>query len=118
MSNCSGNCSSCGGCGKELVLTQQEIHTLSLLGQIPFLPVARKAADMTPVYREDTAYSREEYSLILQNLEAKQLISIDFDAPLTGADMSAYKDYPVHGSMALTARGQQVLEILELQGAN
>jgi len=30
--------------------------------------------------------------------------------------MSAYKDYPVHGSIALTQRGQQVLELLEVQG--
>ena len=33
------------------------------------------------------------------------------------ADMSAYSGYPVHGSMALTARGQQVLEQLERTGA-
>ena len=43
------------------------------------------------------------------------LIDISYD-PLPGADMRAYKGYPVHGSMALTARGQQVLELLEVQG--
>ena len=32
--------------------------------------------------------------------------------------MGLYPEYPVHGSMALTQRGQQVLELLELQGAN
>ena len=36
--------------------------------------------------------------------------------PLPGADMSAYRGYPVHGSIALTARGQQVLELLDVQG--
>ena len=116
MAECSGNCGSCGGCAKELVLTQQEVEMLYTLGQFPFLPVARKADDMTPVYLEDTQYSREEYSLILQCLEKKALISIDYDKPLSGADMSAYKGLPVHGSFALTERGQQVLEMLELQG--
>ena len=116
MANCNGNCGNCGGCAKELVLTEAEIFMLNTLGQFSFLPVARKADDMTPVYLEDTHYSREEYSLILQCLEKKALISIDYDKPLQGADMSAYKGYPVHGSFALTERGQQVLELLELQG--
>ena len=116
MAECGGNCGSCGGCAKELVLTKQELDMLEMLGQFFFLPVARRADAMTPVYLEDTRYSREEYSLILQCLEKKALISIDYDAPLVGADMSAYKGLPVHGSFALTERGQQVLELLELQG--
>ena len=116
MGNCSGNCGSCGGCAKELVLTQKEVDMLCTLGQFPFLPVARKADDMTPIYLEDDACTREEYSLILQVLEKKALISIDYDKPLPGADMSAYKGYTVHGSIALTARGQAVLEMLDIQG--
>ena len=116
MADCKGNCGSCGGCAKELVLTEAEITMLTALGQFSFLPVARRADDMAPVYLEDDSYSREEYSLILQCLEKKALISIDYDKPLTGADMSAYKGYPVHGSFALTQRGQQVLEMLEVQG--
>ena len=116
MANCSGNCANCGGCNKDLVLAQQEIDMLQQLGQFPFLPVARKAGDMIPVYLEETVYTQEEYSLVLQLLEKKGLISIDYDAPLSGADMSAYEGYPVHGSFALTAAGQQVLETLEVQG--
>ena len=54
-------------------------------------------------------------SLVLQCLEKKMLIDISYD-PLPGANMDAYKGYPVHGSIALTARGQQVLELLEVQG--
>ena len=95
MSQCGGNCGSCGGCAKELTLTQQEVTLLRKLGQIPFLPVARKADDMTPVYLEDNDYTREEYSLILQLLEKKGLITIDYDAPLRGMDMAAYAGYPV-----------------------
>lgn len=117
MSQCpSGSCQDCGGCAKELTLTPQEISILDTLKQIPFLPVARKADDMTPIYLEQSNYSTEEYSLILQVLEKKNLISLDYDKPLSGFDMSAYKGYPVHGSMALTARGQTVVEMLELQG--
>ena len=97
-------------------MTEQEIGFLQELGQIPFLPVARKMGDLTPVYLEDTRYSVEEYSLILQVLEKKGLISLDFDKPMKGFDDSAYSDYPIRGSMALTARGQQVLETMELQG--
>ena len=71
---------------------------------------------MTPVYREDNAYTQEEYAVILQLLEQKGLISIDYDQPLKGFDMSTYQGYPVHGSFALTARGQKALELLEIQG--
>ena len=116
MTQCNGNCGKCGGCDGVLTLTDGEIEMLKKLGQIPFLPVARKAGDMNPVYLEDTDRTMEEYSLILQVLEKKGLISIDYDAPLTGADMGKYAAYPVHGSIALTAGGQTVLETLETQG--
>ena len=116
MGNCNGNCSACSGCAGVLELTQQEMEMLLTLGQFAFLPVARKMDDMVPVYLEDDRYSREKYSLILQCLEQKRLISIDYDKPMGNADMSAYMGYPVHGSMALTARGQNVVELLERQG--
>lgn len=111
--NCSGGCQ---GCGRSLEMTEGEVRILQALGQYSFLPVARRADDMTPVYLEEQDYTKELYSLILQSLEKKQLISIDYDSPLSGADMSAYVGYPVHGSMALTGRGQAVLDLLERQG--
>ena len=115
--NC-GTCGSCGGCGggNALELTEGEIRMLKQLSQIPFLPVARKMGEDVPVYLEDDRYSREEYSLILQCLEKRGLISIDYDKPLKGFDMSAYSAYPIRGSFALTARGQQVVELLQMQG--
>lgn len=116
MSQCQGNCAACGGCAKQLTLTEAEIAMLKKLGQIPFLPIARRADDMTPVYLEDTAYDPAQYSLCLQVLEQKGLVSLDYDQPLPGADMSAYAAYPVWGSMALTAKGQAVLEMIEMQG--
>ena len=88
-----GCCESCGGCGGTLELSQGEMDLLQTLGQYSFLPVARKADDMLPVYREADDYT-----------------------PLPGADMAAYAGYPVHGSMGLTKRGQDVLDLLEKQG--
>ena len=114
MGNCCGNCANCSGCARELVLTPKEIDFLNLLGQVAFLPVARSMGDLTPVYLE--AGEREEMSLLLQVLEKKGLISLDFDKPLRGFDESAYAVYPIRGSMALTERGQKVLELLEYQG--
>ena len=116
--NCGGSCekcASCGGCGQGLELTMEEIAFLRELGQFSFLPVARKASDMIPVYLENGEDQKDLMSLVIQCLEKKMLIDIDY-APLPGADMSAYQGYPVHGSMALTARGQQVLELLDVQG--
>ena len=116
MPNCNGNCASCSGCARELVLTEKEIAFLQELGQIPFLPVARKMGDLTPVYLEEGLDKAEEYSLLLQCLEKKGLISLDFDKPLRGFDETAYVSYPIRGSMALTERGQKVLEMLDYQG--
>ena len=115
MGDCKGCSGSCGGCGQSLTMTEGEIQLLQALGQYSFLPVARKADDMTPIYKEEDAYTQEEYSVLIQLLEKKQLIYLDY-TPLTRADMSAYKGFPVHGSMGLTKRGQQVLELMELQG--
>ena len=113
---CNHNCASCGGCAKVLELTEQEIEMLRSLGQFAFLPIARRADDMVPVYLEEEAYSREEYSLILQVLEQKNLVSLDYDKPLAGAYGDRYAAYPVKGSVALTARGQTVVEMLEISG--
>ena len=114
---CNGNCGNCGGCAGELVLSQPEIDFLNDLAQNAFLPVARSAADNKPIYLEDDKNTVEQYSLILICLEKKGLIAIDFDQPLKGADMASYKAYPIHGSIALTARGQDVLDVLDKQGA-
>ena len=114
MGCCNGNCGSCSGCARELVLTGKEIDFLNTLGQYAFLPVARTMGDLTPIYLEEGDV--EEMSLLLQCLEKKGLISLDYDKPLAGFDESAYAAYPIRGSMALTERGQKVLELMEYQG--
>ena len=89
---------------------------LQELAIFAFLPVARKADDMTPFYPEGREYTLEEYSAILMHLERKGLISLDYGAPIGIYPEEQYRSWPVHGSMALTARGQEVLEILNITG--
>ena len=113
--NCSGNCEHCGGCAGHLVVSKVEWELMDLLAQIPFLPVARSAGDPRPVYfpEEDNG---EDYSLILTCLEKKGLITLDYDIPVVGEWDSRYDAYPIRGSMALTLRGQQVLDLVDKQG--
>ena len=119
MSGCGNCCGSCGSCGAThgcMELTAGEIEMLQALAQIPFLPGARKMGEDIPVYLEDAEKTQAEYSLILQCLEKRGLISIDYDKPLKNYDAAAYAAYPIRGSFALTERGQQVVELLEWQG--
>ena len=113
---CNHNCGSCNGCAKVLELTEGEIEMLRALGQFAFLPIARRADDMVPVYLEEDARPVAQYSLILQVLEQKNLVSLDYDRPLAGFDAVRYAAYPVKGSVALTARGQKVVEMLDISG--
>lgn len=113
---CGGCCGNCGNCGSTLVLNAEEIAMLRLLGQIPFLPVARSASSMEPVYLEEGELSPEKSSLALRCLEKRGLISIDFDQPLKGGYSEAYDAYPIKGSVALTILGQQAVDLLEIQG--
>ena len=77
------NCKSCGGCGKDLTMTPQEIQVLYKFAQFPFLPVARRIDDTSPVFLEDNDYAPEQYSLILGLLERKGLITISAYTHLT-----------------------------------
>ena len=110
MGTCAGNCGGCSGCARELVMSGEEIRFLRRLGEGAFLPGARQLGDLTPVFPE----AGEDMSLLLTLLEKKGLISLDYDKPLAG--YTGYGDYPVTGSIALTQRGQQVLELMEYQG--
>lgn len=116
MSGCKDCAGGCGGCSKALELNEGELAMLQKLGQIPFLPVVRTASDPTPIHITDGDMTVEECSLVLQCLEKKGLISIDFDAPIKGFAEHDYDAFPIRGSFALTLRGQQVLELLEIQG--
>ena len=112
---CGGSCENCSGCGA-MELNAGELAILEQLRQIPFLPVARRADSDVPVYPETGEFLPEEYSVILQCLEKTGLISSDSDMPLRGYCAPEYEKYPIRGSFALTNRGQQVLEVLDVQG--
>lgn len=119
MAECSracNSCSNCEKCGNCLTLTKVELHILLKLGEIPFLPVARRAESPDPVCLEDETYPTKEFGLALQSLENKGLITLDYDIPIKGLQNGNYASYPIVGSFALSARGQHVLELLELQG--
>ena len=117
-SGCKGGCSGCGGCpgAGSLELTQPEVDFLRLLGQVAFLPIARKMGDETPVCLENGLPDAAQTSRVLLMLERKTLVSLDYREPLKGAAYERYAAYPVQGSVALTARGIRVLEVLEYQG--
>lgn len=110
---CGGSCSGCGG---TLQLTQGEIDLLFRFAQIPFLPVARRADSEQPVCLEEGEEKREELSRIISALSQKGLIRLDYDLPFSNFDYGEYRAFPLRGSMALTAAGQQAADQLEIQG--
>ena len=52
----------------------------------------------------------------ISSLANRGLIRVDYDIPLLNYDYAEYRAYPLHGSMALTMRGQEIIELLEIQG--
>lgn len=107
-------CESCtGGCPCRMPLTPAEISVLSKLAVTPFLPVASHFNLKMPIYLEQSEYQPEIYGRALLALQQKGLIRIDYDLPLVNFEYTAYKNYPMHGSMALTGAGQDAIEQLE-----
>ena len=113
--NCEGHCGSCGGCRPQLTITPVEYALLQQFAITPFLPAAADWNLKTPVYLEEAEYTPEEYSAALTALRLKGLIRIDYDVPLGNFSYEAYKSYPMHGSMALTGAGQDIVEQLAIQ---
>ena len=115
-SSCGGCQKSCTGCSPALYLTEEELTLLRLFGEVPFLPVARRPDGETPVCLEEGAGDQETVSQVIVALERKGLIDLDYNLPLQNFDYSAYAAWSRRGSMALTARGQEVLDVLDIQG--
>ena len=146
-------CGKCGGhCGcRSLTLTEREQAFIRCLAQLPFLPVAQfllrstksehlESVALAPVYildPEDTIEHIKETGIVLQGLEDKGLITLDYDTPLQNHDYHTYhnsfayrffrqtaedaKEHPEFlydiaimelGSMALTQRGYDVADRL------
>ena len=111
--HCNGGCGGCGGCGGELLLTQAELTLLRRFGETPFLPAAAAYDMKMPVYLEDEG----DWGPVILSLAGKGLIRLDYDIPLQNFDYKPrYEPWPLHGSMALTGWGQEVLEQIEIQG--
>ena len=65
---------------------------------------------------QDGLPHRAQTSTAILALQIKRLISVDFALPLKGFDYAGYEPWPIHGSMALTAAGQEALDSLDIQG--
>ena len=109
-------CDACGGGCGTLTLGPVELALLNRLGETPFLPAASEYDRKAPVYLEEQAYRQEEYAAAILALAAKGLLQLDYDIPLERFDYKAYGAYPLHGSIALTGRRQEILEQIEIQG--
>ncbi|SHH54700.1 hypothetical protein SAMN02745823_00245 [Sporobacter termitidis DSM 10068] len=104
-----GRSGCCGGCSREIVISEPERDFLLLLAQIPFLPLARfirksaapegpDAVALAPVYINSAGDSMDAVqttSLVLRALESKRLITLDYDKPLSNFDYSIYGESPL-----------------------
>ena len=54
-------------------------------------------------------------ALALRMLQRRGLVRVDADLPLPNADYGGFEGW-AHGSAALTARGQELLDAMEYQG--
>ena len=107
-------CDACPGCG-ELLLTRDELDVLKRFASVPFLPLARGTEDGLPVCLELEG-DRLRLAAVLLTRESKGLITLDYHLPLSNLDYRAYAAWPLRGSMALTAAGQDALEALDIRG--
>ena len=114
--SCGGCAGGCGGCRSHvLLLTEPELRLLRQFAELAFLPAACTRTDETPVYL-DGSENRAQTSAAILALQIKRLISVDFALPLKGFDYTGYEAWPIRGSMALTAAGQEALDSLDIQG--
>ncbi|QIB69671.1 hypothetical protein Ami103574_10205 [Aminipila butyrica] len=150
---------SCGGCHgghhqTEIQVSDEEIEFLKELAQTPYLPLARfvlkssksshlESVALAPVYLHDIDDSMEtvkSMAAVLEALESKGLITLDYEEPLengnyedySGSSLYAYFKETVaqaqgnddflfdipnleFGSIALTYLGQAAVESLDEQ---
>lgn len=118
-----GGCGRC--CGRRPVLAERHTALLRELAALCFLPIVRLADDAAfplllfdPTETIETVRQRGE---ALDELSRAGLLSIDDDLPLSGCDYAEYLQSPLcasgafsRGSIALTGRGQALIEDLFL----
>ena len=118
MSCCGGNCASCPGKGGAITLHPAEIDILRELAVCPFLPVGLNSRTGEPFCLEFPDMDEKIVPLALSVLEKRGFIRIDYDIPLAGFAYEGYEGCFRRGSLALTAKGQDVIERLAVQGVN
>lgn len=110
------HCGACcgGACGRELILTEDEVALLKRFGQVAFLPVVKncESGEVILPDAEDTGSG----GLAAYGLGQKGLISLDMDIPLSNYDYGKYSAGFHCGSAALTGGGQAALEQMDIQG--
>lgn len=95
-------------------MSAEEAYVLQMFA-IPFLPVAFDWNLRTPYFFAEGESDPLKYSELLSSLQQKGLIEIDARQPLINYDYQAYRSYPIHGSMAITGDGQDILDQLDIQ---
>lgn len=92
-------------------LTDEEREILSLFSSVPFLPVAKDGEKI--IFLEDKHFPQEVVGKIILSLERKGALQVDYDIPLGGFDYKGYGE-SLHGSLALTPLGQEMLEQINI----
>jgi len=116
MPKCDPCRSSCKNCHNTIELAEPELEILDLLSQYAFLPIGREVDSEIPLCMFDCKQPPKDAGLAMLCLEKKGLTVLDYDMPLSGFCDKRYLTCPLRGTVSLTAKGQQVLDLLEFQG--
>lgn len=112
--NACGAC--CGGaCRTDNALSALEIELLEQFAVTPFLPLVKEAGS-GKLHLLETDLNEDAARIALSLLQRRGLVSVDAELPLENTDYSAYIGFS-HGSAALTAHGQEILDELEFGGS-
>ena len=104
----------CSGCQRNTALNFLESALLDVFSVTPFLPVAIDRQSGR-ILLTDPEMEPNAAALALRMLQKRGLVRVDADLPLPNADYRGYEGW-THGSAALTARGQELLDTMEYQG--
>ncbi len=117
---CSGSngIHNCGCQDRTIYITEDEKTFLTRLSQFAFLPLARfvmlssqtddaVSIALAPVYlndKDDSSDTVKNNGELLQSLEDKYLITLDYDLPLKNGDYSMYEESGLYRDFRETAR--------------
>ncbi|QAT42349.1 hypothetical protein [Aminipila luticellarii] len=123
------NGQACGGCccghhETTIQLSEEEIEILTELAQTPYLPLAQfvlkssqsshlESVALAPVYlhdRNDSMDTVRRTADVLKALEAKGLLTLDYEEPLENGDYTDYSDstlYAYFKETVMQAKGKE-----------